>query len=260
MISFTSVKAHIANIITVVFPPKRWYKAAYLASGMLAFLRPQEKYTYKNTLAISRAGKLNGLLAIMTRKGKPFPIPVLAQGLELFLKHRPNGLILCSTHIPLSKVALRYLIEQGFKPTVAIAGNPGVIDSIAVWGSIEKIPAIRTGPFVLQKSKSVLQQGGTVVVLVDKLLGGPYSPNIFILGEKLNSDIIFFNAALQNDGTIVVNFHESEWNGSDCKIRVHQQMNELYQFTTALLKHYGNSYYLRAPLEVQLQKNIPTTI
>ena len=240
-----TIKKHIARTIIVLFPRSKWYKAAHTIAGMLARWREQEKYKYKNTVAMSHAGKLNGLLALMTRTGKPFPIPVRAQGLDLFFKPRPHGLILCSTHIPLSKVALRHLMEQGFTPTLALAANPGVINSVAVWGSIEKIPAIRTGPFVLQKTKRVLEQGGSIVVLVDRELGGPYSPNIFRLAEKINTDIVFFGAVLRQDGVVDVSFRESEWNGN--VNRVDEQLNELYNYTATLLQQYDNSGYLHAP-------------
>ncbi|MVM35226.1 hypothetical protein GO755_34710 [Spirosoma sp. HMF4905] len=245
-----SVKTYVALAITTLFPLKNWYIVAYAVSGVMSYLYKPQKNKYTNTWAINHAYRLNGLLAVMTRKGRSFPMPVHGRGEELFFKQRPNGLVLCSTHIPLSKVALRYLMECGFKPTVAIVGDPSVQDSIAVWGSLEKIPAIHTGSFVLQKAKRILQQGGSVVALVDHHLGDPYSPNIFRLAEKLNSDIVFFDAALQKDGTVDVRFRESEWNGSSCANRVHQQMNELYQHTANLLQHYGNSSYFKPPVEV----------
>ncbi|ADB38308.1 hypothetical protein Slin_2287 [Spirosoma linguale DSM 74] len=105
----------------------------------------------------------------------------------------------------------------------------------------------RTSSHVLQKAKTVLQKGGSVVVLVDKTLGGAYSPNIFRLAEKINADIIFFNAALQQDGIIKVSFHESEWNGPKQVNCVERQLNELYHHTATLLQQYNNSGYFTAP-------------
>ncbi|SOD99813.1 hypothetical protein [Spirosoma fluviale] len=242
---YLKVNQLIATVITTLLPAKRWSQAAFTMSGLLAYyyrlFKGHKVYKYNYTVGISRAHKLNHLLALMTRLGKPFPITICAQGSELFLKPRPKGLILCSTHIPLSKVAIRHLMEHGFTPTVVLATNPDVIDSIAIWGRTETIPAIRTGPFVLQKAKSVLQQGGSIVVLVDRELGGPYSPNVFRLAEKINADIIFFDAILQRQGVVNVRFHESEWNGKSHADRVSRQMDELYRHTTTLLQQYSYS-------------------
>ncbi|GAB3783235.1 hypothetical protein GCM10028818_40780 [Spirosoma horti] len=256
---FRSILKSSAITITHVLPQSKWYRAAYMASGVLAkasdlvvtisgiptFTREQKKY--KNTVAINHAIKLNYFLAVMTHGGKPFPIPILAQGIEVLRKPRPKGVILCSTHIPLVKVALRHLMEHNFKPTLALAADPGVINSISVWGVTEKVAAARTGPYVLQKAKTVLQDGGSIVVLVDKVLGGEYSPNIFRLAEKINADVVFFDAALQDDGIIKVRFHESEWNGYKQENCTQKQLNELYQHTEKLLQQYNNSGYLTAP-------------
>lgn len=256
---FRSILKSSAITITHVFPQTEWYRAAYVVSGMLAKVSDmlptvsgipslkRKAKKYKNTVAINHAVKLNYLLAVMTHGGKPFPIPILAQGIELFRKPRPNGVILCSTHLPLGKVALRHLMEQNFKPTLALAADPGLINVISVWGITEKMAAARTGPHVLQKAKTVLQNGGSVVVLVDKELGEVYSPNVFRLAEKITADIIYFDAALQDDGIIKVRFHESEWNGYKQVDCIQEQLNELYRHTETILQQYNNAGYLTAP-------------
>ncbi|WP_461133922.1 hypothetical protein [Spirosoma lituiforme] len=247
-----SISRFSAITITRIFPQSKWYRIAYVVSGILAkgtgmltFMRKPKKY--KDTVAIDHAFKLNHFLSVMTQGGKPFPIPTFAQGIELFRKPRPNGVVLCSTHIPLSKVAARHLIEHNFMPTIALAADPTLINCISIWGITEKVPAVRTGSHVLQKAKTVLKEGGSVVALVDKTLGEVYSPNIFRLAEKINADIIFFDAALQPDGIIKVRFHESRWNGYEQIDSVQHQLNELYQHTETLLQQYNNSGYLTAP-------------
>lgn len=261
-----SISKILAIAITFIFPQTEWYKIAYVVSGMLAwvsdkiakisdkiakihaipaFVRKQRKY--KNTVAINHAVRLNHFLAVMTHTGKPFPIPIFAQGIEIFRKPRPNGLILCSTHIPFTKVAVRHLMEHNIKPTLALAADPTLINCISIWGITEKVAAVRTGSHVLQKAKTVLQKGGSVVVLVDKTLGEAYSPNVFRLAEKINSDIIFFDAALQPDGVIKVSFYESKWNGYNHVNSIQQQLNELYQYTSNILQQYNNSGYFTAP-------------
>ncbi|ADB38305.1 hypothetical protein [Spirosoma linguale] len=164
---FRSILRLLAITITFIYPQSEWYRVAYVVSGMLAkvsdmlvtvagvptFMRKPKKY--KDTVAINHAVKLNYFLAVMTHGGKPFPIPTLAQGLELFRKPRPNGVILCSTHIPLAKVAIRHLMEHDFKPTLALAADPGVINRISVWGITEKVAAARTGSLMTSPQKSV---------------------------------------------------------------------------------------------------------
>lgn len=97
-------------------------------------------------------------------------------------------------------------------PMVAIAANPDATNTIALWGTTKRLPVIPVNQFVLQKAKILLQQRGAIVVLVDKELGGGYSPNIFRVAEILRSDIIFFEASLHQNKTVEVNFYESEWN------------------------------------------------
>ncbi|WP_461134993.1 hypothetical protein [Spirosoma lituiforme] len=245
---FDSLKGHVAQLITTTLPPHKWYTAAYRTASLMAFIRQPKKYHCKSTLAISRAIKLNTLLALLSRQGRAFPIPIhCSKTLDLFTKPRPGGLILCSTHMPLTKLALNYLVELGFTSPIALAADPGIINSIAIWGTTKKLPAIRTGPTVLLKAKNILQQGGTISVMIDNHIGGPYSPNVFHLAEKLNSDIIFADVVLRDHGQIEVRFEESIWNGQRCVSRVQGQMNELYQRTNSLLDYYGKSGYLQLP-------------
>jgi hypothetical protein len=236
-------RQYMAFAITRLLPAQYWYPGAYRAAWVLAFRRP-----YKHTRALSRAEKLNTLLALISRQKQPFPIPIQAAGTALFRRPRPNGLVLCFTHIPLAKLALNWLVEQGFPPTIALAAAPGEAGEIAIWGTDKKVPAVRTGPTVLLKAKSVLQQGGTVSAMVDRYLGGEYSPNIFRLAEKLQADLVFVSVVLEQQGNVAVRFQESAWNGRAGTNRISQQLNELYQITSSIFEHYGTALYSESPM------------
>ncbi len=238
---FYAFKKLSVHVITCLLAPSEWYWITYKLTRFTAYASIHKSFMYTNTYELTRAYKLNEMLALFTRKDRYFPIPIKAKGLDVFNKPRPNGLILCSVHIPLSKVALRHLIEAGLQPSVAIAANPGVVDSIAVWGIREKIPAIRTGSFVLNRAKTILKQQGTVVALVDKELGSEFSPNLFKLAHRVQADIVFFMAELLPNGYVEVSYYESQFAGPEQNVIIKKQMYELYCHVSEILRRNGNA-------------------
>lgn len=250
MISTTKFYRGVATVLTSTFPQHMWYGMAYTVTRLLAPWNIRQNTDYKVTRVMNHAKQLNLLLGLISRTGKDFPIPTRGYGVSLFTKTRPNGLILCSTHIPLAKVAVSYLAEGTSISMVAIAAEPGWANTIALWGSKKRLPAIRADQFVLQKAKTILQRGGTIVVMVDKKLGGVYSPNIFRLAEKLGSDVIYAETVLHQDKTVEVNFRESKWNRRPGHVQ--EQMNELYQNISSLLVKQYNSGYLSSPVHLPI--------
>ncbi|MFI5136208.1 MAG: hypothetical protein ACHQIM_00185 [Sphingobacteriales bacterium] len=213
-------------------------------TGIFTHFKRQTSLAGRSTFRIRHAYLLNGILSLMTRSPKPFPIPIRAKGMEIFKKYETNGTVLCSLHLPLTKVALRYLIENGFKPTAAITGDQHLKNSMAVWGINDRIPALQTGPFVLNRAKSILRQGGTVVALADQKLGGKISPNIFLLAQMLNARVVYFFSELRPDGTIDVSFFESDIAGLRAENAVGSQIMELQNYVTGILGRYGNTKLL----------------
>ncbi|TFF39744.1 hypothetical protein [Mucilaginibacter psychrotolerans] len=179
-------------------------------------------------------------MSLLTRKNIAFPIPVIAKGFELFAKERPCGIMLCSVHLPLVKVAIRYLVENGYAPKAAIAGAHHQITAVALWGSTQTIPAIATGPTVLIKMRTILLEGATMVVLVDGAYGESISPNTFLLANQLNADIVFFLAELLPGGTIEVSFYEScvARSGLVANEACKQQVKELEEYAKRIVCNY----------------------
>ena len=197
----------IANLITSYANPDKWYCLSYQFTKQYAKLKPLPD---NNLTKINSAIKLDALLWLLSETGQQFPIPVKINGLELFNKPRPNGLILCSAHMPLLPVALRTLVENEIKLDALII-KPIVKDNrYPLFGINYGIPVINNSPSVLLKAKTVLKNSGIVIALADEDTGyKKFSPNIFHLAQKLQSDMIYFFSELKPDGTIEVSFHEA---------------------------------------------------
>jgi hypothetical protein len=89
---------------------------------------------------------------------------------------------------------------------VALAGQPGHDNAIAIWGLRERLPALRTQPNVLLRARTVLRSGGSVALLLDADRGAPLSPNILRLAGRLGARVVFWWTELECDGTIHVTF------------------------------------------------------
>ena len=127
MLSRTILPA-IARILAATFPTRAWYRCAlivsYLAAGILCLGRRATK-----PHRFEQAILLNRLLAFLTRSRKAFPVPWRWSGdSEAIVEDaaaQGRGVIYCSAHLLLIKVAVRALRETGRTPTVALAAEAG---------------------------------------------------------------------------------------------------------------------------------------
>ncbi len=150
---------------------------------------------------------LNRMLALLTRHDRPFPVPWrMDRGSRALLAsaRARGGLLLCSAHLPLVKVAVRAFIETGHAPTAAIAESPASDQTIAVWGLRQRLPALKVDPAVLLRTRTLLRAGESVVLLVDRQAGAGYSPNIFRLARATRATVLFFIPELAADGAVEV--------------------------------------------------------
>jgi len=141
---------------------------------------------------------MDTLLAILTRKSE-FPIK------SEFLPYPQKTLqktVICTVHIPLIKVAIRKFIENKEHIDAAIVGTKTIDGKMAVWGSKRKIPTIVKSPYVLVKTKHILEHGGNVLLMVDDITSGEISPNIFHLVEKIDAQVVYIFSKLTRDGTV----------------------------------------------------------
>lgn len=205
MLSQTVLPA-LSRLFPFVLPPSLWYRSALALSAAVAGavrLTSAQRQTYRFEQALI----LNRLLALLTRHNRPFPVP-WRMGSEtralLASATARGGLLLCSAHLPLVKVAARAFIEAGHAPAAAIAESPADDQAIAIWGLQQRLPALKVDPAVLLRTRTLLRAGESVILLVDRQAGAGYSPNIFRLAHSMRATVLFFIPELAADGTVDV--------------------------------------------------------
>lgn len=234
----------VAKLIMLLLPADKWYKAAFIMSKYYAYVTGPPDERSKNSFRKTQSVKLDTLLFTMASGAKPpliFPIPVRGKGEALLMKSRPNGLLICSVHIPLVIIAMRYLVELGLIPdAILVKSLPKYNDDgyIHIFGTSARIPTILIDSTVLIKVRGILRRGGIVVVLVDEnLSAGNYSPNVFRLAEKLNSDMVYSLVKLQPNGSIEATMFEFPDAASAEEDGVALKINALSEQVTNLLNH-----------------------
>lgn len=208
----------IAWAVRVLVPTGHWYRTAFLVSEMLG---PATRYLRRHEWngPLSQAVFVNRVLAFLTRSGRAFPIPWEAEGLETVRRFRAQGgsrgVIFCSAHLPLIKVGCRALMDSGIYLDGAIAANPTVTDSVAVWGRTERMPAIQANWMALVRTRTLLRQGKAVFLLVDDRPGGALHPAIFRMASRLNCELFLFSVDLGPTGTVLVRFFQAAGNSEE---------------------------------------------
>jgi hypothetical protein len=218
--------------ISSFYSEKKWYKIAFGITYISRFKISQLLFK-KKSIGELRAYDLNNLLALLTRTGRPFPIPY---ELTLDEVEHSSGLILCTVHIPLVKVAIRAFMEQPLGIDAAIVGMPTKDNRMAVWGLTERIPVLVKDSFVLLKIKNILSKNGTILLMTDS--GGIYSPNIFHLCGKLGSKIVFFFAELKPNGTICTSFILPPFPNCETEIAITKNIEFLKQKSGEIMNRY----------------------
>jgi hypothetical protein len=233
-------KKTIASLIFACVPVYLWYTAAFKITRSLTYskrllfkiLRPGRKKNFAFTA--SQGFLLNSVLSILTRRRRPFHIPVRVTGLHLFTGNT-HGVVLCSAHMPLTKVAYRPLVENGIKLSAAISGGSPASGNIAIWGKTETIPAIPVGTNVLIKAKNVLCGGGLVTLLIDPYFGAAYSPNMLRLAGKVKARVIFFVTELKSDRYVELTFFNPPCPCCETEAQVQENMQCLYRKVQEIL-------------------------
>ncbi len=227
----------LVHAIAFCFPVEKWYAVVLFISKISRF-----KLTHivikKYPLGLIKAFDVNTLLSLLTRKGRYFPIPYRIRGLDL-LDHN-NGLVLCTVHIPLIKVAICGLIENEFKVDAVIVGEPIPGGKMSVWGITHKIPILLRNLHVLLKAKNLLQKNESVLLMVDQGAFGSYSPNILKLCGKLGSKLVFLFAELQVDGTVETYVTEAPFPYCKNSNEIEENLKYLKQASDEIVLRYQN--------------------
>jgi len=201
------VHSGIALLITLFFPPRVWYLTALSISRALVPAFRMRRHGAIHDI-LHEARLVNRFLAMLTRRGVPFPVPYRIKGVSALFDAAAHtgGVIYVSAHIPLVKVAARAIIETVGMPTRCIALDPDVNEQIAVWGLVQRLPALRPVANVLVRSRSILRAGGSILLLIDPRPGVAYSPNMLRLAGKVGARVVLFFSELMPDGHVEVLF------------------------------------------------------
>ena len=192
------------TIIIVSFNnSEKWFVIACNISKYTKYI-PFTKKDIKTPYQIRRLKHIDKILSMLTRTKIEFPIQYTISRFDKI--NSKNGIILCTSHIPFSKIAIRSYIEKNKNIDFAIIGEATKDGKMAIWGINLKIPALLKDSFVLLKTKNYLLNNKTIVLMVDDTKTGEYSPNIFKLAKKINSNILFFFAEINNSNIIDIKF------------------------------------------------------
>jgi hypothetical protein len=169
-----------------------------------------------------------------------FPIPWRIQGRDVLEHYAALGPVLyCSTHLPLTEVQLRVLLDLGYVP-VPLA-DPGRMngDRYVVPGIAEPIPALAVNFHVLARMRSLLRQGTSVVCLADSEFAGPLSPKALRLAGRMGVPVIFSWAELAADHVIEVTFRPAPHPLCRNEQEIAENLEFLYGITSRILGTLG---------------------
>jgi len=141
---------------------------------------------------------------------RPFcEIPVTTKGGEIVREasRNPQGMLLCSAHLPLVNACLQSLMEMKCCPSAVVAQSSVMPDGrYPVWGHGRPVAGIAMDGLVLVRVRSVLRRGGSVAILVDNHFCESYSSHVFQLSRAVGAQVVFMIPELQRDGQILIEF------------------------------------------------------
>ena len=193
------------------------------------------------TKGFNIANRVNIYLSLLTRLGHAFPIKtkkvIWKENIE-----KDCGVIFISVHLPLIKVAIAKLIEDGHEINAALSASLTQDGKMAFWGITKKVPIIQSGAMSLVKVKSILTNKGSIVMMAD---AGPLSmiyPNIFHLAAKINARILFLFAYLNEKGVIEITLTEPSHSQISDDKQLEKNITDLREAREEILIKYANQF------------------
>ena len=190
----------IAYLIARSFSPQYWFNAALIVTKLTSHFSRMFIDSASIPVNIARLRNIDAVLSMLTRTGIEFPIKSILIANEIPIKGLTKT-VLCTAHFPLSRITVRKMIESGINISGALDGDPFVGKYLGIWGSHAEIPIIKESPHTLLEIKTILNNGGNVVLMIDKDFT-KISPNVLILARKIYAQILFFITDLEKDNTV----------------------------------------------------------
>jgi hypothetical protein len=194
----------VSHIIACFFPSYLWYKTAFYVTNY------SKKFCYafrdrKLSDYQKHGNQLDKLLSLLTRKNT-FAIQYSIDTSKVTKDTINQGEVYCTSHLPLTKVAIRAFIENEKIIDYALIGSNTKNNLFSIWGSSVKIKTLIKSPYVLLKSKRILEQNKSIVLMIDDPKNGFYSPNMLKIIGKTNSKLILFYTYFKKNGKIITEF------------------------------------------------------
>jgi len=205
--------------------------------------KPNIELVLKPTQSIgfNIAYRVNIYLSLLTRFGHPFPINtkkvIWKDSIE-----KDSGVIYITVHLPLIKVAIAKLIEDGQQIDAGLSASQTPDGRMSFWGITQKVPIIQTGSMSLLKIKSILKNRGSIVMMADTGLSSIIYPNIFHLAAKTNARIMFLMAYLNENGVVEITLSEPPHCQFTTEIQVEENTTALRVARETILVKYAHQF------------------
>ena len=223
--------------IVLFLKPESWYHAAYRLYRVTKNLKVFSK---KNKIEVTRVYILNQILSLLTRTKIPFCIPYTFNSNNI---KNEKGVLYCTTHIPLIKVAVKAMIENNYLFDGSIAKYPDKDMRISIWGLKEGIPAMKADKNVLLKTKTLLKNKAAILLMIDDTATNTYSPNSMKLCRLTGSKVIYGFSKLNKNGIIEVWLEQPPFPFCKTDSEIQENIKELKYKTNQILEEYSNRGY-----------------
>ena len=232
----TNIIKIICFFIVLVIKPEHWYYVAfkiYQLTNYFKIFSVDKKYH----LNVKRIRILDQMLSLLTRFNIAFHIPYHFNSPEI---KKENGILYCTTHLPLTKVCLKAMIENHYTFDAAIALNPSSDNTIAIWGMKENHTAIKADVNVLLKTKTLLLNNRALFLMIDDDENKGYSPNSLKLCQITKSKIAFCFTKLNRNGIISTWMEPAPFPNCKTDKEIEENIAYLKQKTNQILDEYKN--------------------
>ncbi len=190
-----------AAVVRGMLPRSAWYEAALTVSGLHGGVVER----IGGNGSFTRAMMLDFWLRELSFGGE-FPIPYRVTGLEVC--RAPGPKLYTWTHLPLTEVPLRVIVQEGSQVPVVVSDRGKIVDGdkFLVFGWRERIRAIPADGQLVRRVVAELKKGQSVVFLADPFLGGPLSDLPLRLAAKFQVPVVYQWADLAPDRVLDVVF------------------------------------------------------